>query len=394
MAKLIKNDINKEGWEEAQFPIACETCLGENPYIRMTKAQFDKECKVCARPFTVFRWKPGPRSRYKKTEVCQTCSKLKNVCQVCLLDLKYGLPVQVRDAAKGGKSMIPVSDVNREYYADQAERALEASGKFGSEEQEQDLKLARLARRAPYYKRNEAHICSFFLRGECNRGATCPYRHINPEDEYDPALAKQNFKDRYYGTNDPVAEKMLRRQKKTGEMVPPSDKLIKTLWIGNVRAPVDETDIRDHLYSYGEISNVNVVKASNCAFVTFTERSSAEAAAKALWNGFDVRGVNLSLDWGKSQPTVPALSSAPTPALAGGAWGYQPVPPPGAAPSVVSGGPAPYYPSMDPSQFGSRVIAASTAAAAPSPSDPVSTVPPNQTFSSFQFRSPMINPAP
>lgn len=28
--------------------------------------------------------------RFKKTEVCQTCSKMKNVCQTCLLDLEYG----------------------------------------------------------------------------------------------------------------------------------------------------------------------------------------------------------------------------------------------------------------------------------------------------------------
>ena len=33
--------------------------------------------------------------RFKKTEVCQTCAKLKNVCQTCMLDLEYGLPVQV-----------------------------------------------------------------------------------------------------------------------------------------------------------------------------------------------------------------------------------------------------------------------------------------------------------
>lgn len=36
--------------------------------------------------------------------------------------------------------------------------------------------LNQLARKEPYYKRNRAHICSFFLKGECNRGDACPYR--------------------------------------------------------------------------------------------------------------------------------------------------------------------------------------------------------------------------
>ena len=33
--------------------------------------------------------------RFKKTEVCQTCAKVKNACQTCILDLEYGLPIQV-----------------------------------------------------------------------------------------------------------------------------------------------------------------------------------------------------------------------------------------------------------------------------------------------------------
>ena len=60
-----------------------------------TKAIFDKECKICTKSFTVFRWRPSRDARYKKTEVFQTCCKLKNVFQVCLLDLEYGFPVQV-----------------------------------------------------------------------------------------------------------------------------------------------------------------------------------------------------------------------------------------------------------------------------------------------------------
>lgn len=51
--------------------------------------------QICARPFTVFRWCPGTRMRFKKTEVCQTCSKMKNVCQTCLLDLEYGESLQL-----------------------------------------------------------------------------------------------------------------------------------------------------------------------------------------------------------------------------------------------------------------------------------------------------------
>ena len=36
--------------------------------------------------------------------------------------------------------------------------------------------LKELARSDPYYKRNRAKVCSFFAKGECNRGNECPYR--------------------------------------------------------------------------------------------------------------------------------------------------------------------------------------------------------------------------
>lgn len=56
--------------------------------------------------------------------------------------------------------------------------------------------IMKLQRTTPYYKRNRAHICSFFIRGECTRGAECPYRHEMPVTG---ELSQQNIKDRYYG---------------------------------------------------------------------------------------------------------------------------------------------------------------------------------------------------
>lgn len=86
-----------------------------------SKQEFGRECGTCARPFTVFKWNPGQGSRVKSTVVCQTCAKIKNICQTCLLDLEFGLPVQARDTALAIKTEAPTSEINREYYAQNME---------------------------------------------------------------------------------------------------------------------------------------------------------------------------------------------------------------------------------------------------------------------------------
>lgn len=48
------------------------------------------------------------------------------------------------------------------------------------------------------------------------------YSHEMPTDKDNP-LAKQNIKDRYHGTNDPVARKILSGYAATKGLVPPED---------------------------------------------------------------------------------------------------------------------------------------------------------------------------
>lgn len=197
---------------------------------------------------------PGKGARYKRTEVCQTCAKLKNVCQTCLLDLVYGLPVQVRDHALAIQDNMPRDGANRDFFVQNADRQLantDGTVPYGQLAETKDVAahemLKKLGRSQPYYNRNLPHICSFFVKGECKRGEECPYRHTKPTDPDDP-LSQQNMKDRFYGQNDPVAEKLLNRAKAFPKLNPPDDPTITTLYLGNLgkggRCVVNEGDIR------------------------------------------------------------------------------------------------------------------------------------------------------
>lgn len=244
--------------------------------------------------------------RFKKTEVCQTCAKMKNVCQTCMLDLEYGLPVQVRDHALKLAEQMPTSAVNREYFLQNQDAELAkrddngpggALGKMTSQKHEL---LTKLARTTPYYKRNRPHICSFWVKGECKRGEECPYRHDKPTDPDDP-LADQNIKDRYYGVNDPVAKKLLDRAKNMPSIEPPEDKAITTLFVGGLDEGVQEQDVKNAFYSYGEIRSLHHVPKQGVAFVTFTKRGDAEMAAEKSFNKLTIRGCKVALRWGKNQ---------------------------------------------------------------------------------------------
>ena len=95
-----------EGGMEAgvDFPIVCEVCLGDNPYVRMVKLPpGDKLCKVAGSPFQAFRWKAGAKGRWKETIISREVAIEKNMCQACLTDMTYGVPVGVREGLSNSR---------------------------------------------------------------------------------------------------------------------------------------------------------------------------------------------------------------------------------------------------------------------------------------------------
>ncbi|KAI8929340.1 hypothetical protein BC831DRAFT_444085 [Entophlyctis helioformis] len=177
--------------EDSDFPIVCEPCLGSNPYLRMLRKDFGQECKVCARPFTVFKWSPGEGMRWKKTEICQTCAKIKNACQCCMLDLDYGISTKIRDSVLDSKGAMPTDQVNTLYHVRNMEEQMGDNKVVNHGRAESAAKevLKKLARKGgePYQSQDQQQqksrtmICSFFLRGTCKRGETCPLRHEKPK---------------------------------------------------------------------------------------------------------------------------------------------------------------------------------------------------------------------
>jgi len=312
---MPKADLNKAGWEQSEFPILCETCLGDNPFIRMTKQEYGRSCGTCARPFTVFRWKPGSDARYKTTVICQTCAKVKNVCQTCLLDLEFGLPTQVRDTALAVQRDAPTSDINREYYAQNMEEKLEgnkssiSSGRASAAGKEM---LKQLARTDPYYKRNRPQVCSFFAKGECNRGDDCPYRHEMPQNN---ELSHQNIQARYHGHNDPVARKILAANAENHGLRPPDDTTITSLFLSSLSPKSTEQSIRTRVIQSlpsvdpTQLKSIVHVAKTRCAFVNFQERSAAETAAQAWANGLEIDEESVTIKWGRGKAVKNAVTS-------------------------------------------------------------------------------------
>ena len=121
---------------------------------------------------------------------------------------RAGLPTQVRDTVLGIEQIVPTSDTNKQYYAQNMDKQLALTDGTESavvravcqirsrcQHAQGKMKVTdavlKLARTDPYYKRNRAHLCSFWVKGECKRGAECPYRCAPPLHDWTDSHSSQ-----------------------------------------------------------------------------------------------------------------------------------------------------------------------------------------------------------
>ena len=332
MAAQIKQDLNRSGWESTDFPSVCENCLPENPYVQMLKEDHGKshcssaleihnhtatigaECKLCTRPFTIFHWKADRTARSKRTNICLTCARLKNCCQCCMLDLSYGLPIVVRDAALKMLAPGPESDVNRQYYAQEHERELE-EGRGDVEEYEKTDEKARellrkLANSEPYYKRQRR------LEAEESESLTSHRRSRSPESsDRRPTAPSRPLPFSRLARGSPGVRAgrggtrggrafpgTTQLPPQPADILPPRDRNITSLFITGIEDDLPEHAIRTFFTPFGTLRSVVCSHRAHSAFINYATREGAETAAEHCQGKAVIAGVPLRVQWGKPRP--------------------------------------------------------------------------------------------
>ncbi|KAK6856520.1 hypothetical protein PG995_006707 [Apiospora arundinis] len=306
MPPQIKQDLNRSGWETTDFPSVCESCLPDNPYVKMLKEDYGAECKLCTRPFTIFSWS-GDRAhgRKKRCNICLTCARLKNCCQCCMLDLSFGLPIAVRDAALKMVAPGPGSEINREYFAQNMEKEIE-EGRGGTEEYEKaDEKgrelLRKLAASKPYFRKGRAIEDGSATASASGTSGGSPAVGAGvggpgPIRTHDSRAAKAVGAGPRGNNRRPFpSASQLPPGPKDYE--PPSDKSIMSLFVTGIEDDLPEYKLRDFFKVHGKIKSLVCSHMSHCAFVNYETRAAAEKAAEACQGRAVIAGCPLRVRW-------------------------------------------------------------------------------------------------
>jgi pre-mRNA-splicing factor RBM22/SLT11 len=300
--------------------------------------------------------------------------------------MQFGLPVGVRDnllASSGNAIAVPTSDVGMRYYHQQLVQQQREGADAVNTSQAFATDLANLAtsrqltafsqamhesneRKSSTAFRNLPKLCSFWLAGSCNRvvRSVCPFRpccgtYVFPElaathrDLMNALIARLNkegpvevmksldadtrsafresqkgnrdeaIRKRVFGEDDMSKRYLGKIKAQQVELPAPTDTSITTLWVGNVEADITQEDLRDAFYPYGLLVNIHIIPAAKCAFVEYSTRSEAEAAAKQLYKALVIKGRSLNINWAK--PKAQAVTEGRDRAATGDA--LMPLPP-------------------------------------------------------------------
>jgi pre-mRNA-splicing factor RBM22/SLT11 len=222
-----------------------------------------------------------------------------------MLDLSFGLPIVVRDAALKMVAPGPQSDINRQYYAQEHEReieegrgAMEAYEK--TDEKAREL-LMRLAQSEPYHKKQrrmeaddeEGGQKALPAPGGSGESGRAPGPIRTRDTRGTPSGRGSARPGRGGRGGGPAAEPSPQ------DWLPPSDRNVASLFVTGVEDDLPEHDLRTHFAQYGQLRSLVCSHRAHCAYVNYVKREAAETAAETLKGKVVIKGCPMRVTWGK-----------------------------------------------------------------------------------------------
>lgn len=235
-----------------------------------------------------------------------------------MLDLSFGLPIVVRDAALKMVAPGPESSINREYYAQENEREIE-EGRGGVEEYEKtDEKarelLRRLANSEPYYKRQRRLEAEEEGKESGDGPAdadgqkliTGPPGPLRTSDTRDPQEIRSRGAPYRKGRGGATARRVFpgtaQLPPQPQDILPPRDRNITSLFVTGVEDDLPEHAVRTFFAPFGTLRSVICSHRAHCAFINYASREGAEAAAEHCQGKAVIQGCPLRVQWGRPRP--------------------------------------------------------------------------------------------
>lgn len=274
----IRRDYKLLNWEQNEFPILCDKCMGESRYIRMLKKPLGAECKICTRPFSTFHWKPKSEvSRIRKTEICSTCAKINNCCQTCIYDLQYNLPIEIRNKLMGDKKVeLLMSEGNRDIFAHLANENIDKL-QLPYEEHEAVMKAKLLDQGSKLAGKttdvNLAQVTAVILKPKSGEDGESR-KALNP------------------------GQKQVVKQFEHAKKVVGSAKTLGSKWIGiKYVDPTEENFIRAKIGAFFDDGEVEIAMNDAKIKLHFSQYQNAIKFMRVFSDSFVVKGKKLTVYW-------------------------------------------------------------------------------------------------
>lgn len=232
-----------------------------------------------------------------------------------MLDLSFGLPIVVRDAALKMVAPGPESSINREYYAQNHEKEIEEGLGAIEEYEKTDDKarelLRRLAKSEPYYRKpRRIEGPSEGDAAEESSSKDQPRTHSRYGNGPGPTRTSEGrLGNKLPGRGGRGGARGGRGFPGTAQLPPsaadirpPSDPNITSLFVTGVEDDLPEHALRSFFSEFGQLRSLVCSHRSHCAFVNYVNRAEAEVAAEKCQGKAIIQGCPLRVRWGKPKP--------------------------------------------------------------------------------------------